>query len=140
IISFYIPWGEEEHCYVPKNVMDSVYTNGSIPMISWEPWQNLFKKNLNLEDKKVFIRIVSGEYDLYLQRFADQIKALNRPVFIRFAHEFDNPFYPWSERGNNTAEEFKAAWKYIHDFFEDNTTSNVVWVWNPWKEKSVKAY
>lgn len=140
IVSFYIPWGDEKQCYIPLKVIDSVYSNGSFPMITWEPWQNLFEKNEKLEDKKVFVRIVSGEYDQYLTQFSNQVKQLNRPVFIRFAHEFDNPFYPWSAKGDNTPKELKAAWIYVHNFFEKHKVFNAVWVWNPWKESAVNAY
>jgi cellulose synthase (UDP-forming) len=115
IVSFYIPWGDEQKCFVPAADMQKVYKNNSVPMISWEPWETLFANGQADNEKHVFDHIVKGRFDSYIQRFALQLKALNRPVFLRFAHEADNPFYPWSATGGNTPEQFKAAWKYVHD-------------------------
>nr|WP_121270588.1 glycosyltransferase family 2 protein [Pedobacter schmidteae] len=140
LISVYVPWGNQPQCNLPSKTIDSIYNNGSIPMITWEPWQNLFDEKIHQADKKVFQNITAGKYDSYLQRFSDQVNALKRPVYIRFAHEMDNPFYPWSGTGENTAEEFKAAWKYLYQFFFKRSVYNVVWVWNPWKAENIDAY
>jgi len=144
IVSFYMAWGDGNNSLLPASVMDSVYNNGSIPMITWEPWQSRFAKSAELnepgKEKKVFANITHGVFDNYLEKFVTQIKSLNKPVFIRFAHEADNPFYPWSSKGGNTPEEFKAAWMYVHDFFSQRQANNVVWVWNPWKPEAVDAY
>ncbi|MCX2453777.1 glycosyltransferase [Pedobacter sp. PLR] len=144
LVSIYIPWGDESQCYLPQRTVDSIYNNGSIPMVTWEPWQNLFAKNeINGKDKKdlkVFRRVLNGDYDGYLKKFSDQIKALNRPVYLRFAHEMDNPSYPWSPSGDNTPDEYRTAWKYIHQYFSKNAVYNVIWVWNPWKPETVDAY
>ncbi len=144
IVSFYIPWGDAAQCHLPARLLDSVYQNGSVPMISWEPWESLFVKSAKLtepdKEEKVFSYITSGTFDNYLGQFAAEVKKLNRPVFIRFAHEADNPFYPWSPKGGNTPEEFKNAWQYVHDFFIHNGADNAIWVWNPWKPEAVNAY
>ena len=144
IVSIYIPWGDEEKCNLPQKLIDSIYQNSSTPMITWEPWESLFQKSSGGDtlrnEKKVFSHITNAVFDDYLLKFSNQIKALKRPVFLRFAHEADNPFYPWSAKGNNTPEEFKNAWKYVHDFFSRNGAYNVIWVWNPWKATAINAY
>lgn len=142
IISLYIPWGNETQCYIPDKLVDSIYNSNAIPMISWEPWQNLFKQNrgTDFKDVKVFEKITNGVYDNYLSAFSSQVKALKKPVFLRFAHEADNPQYPWSARGNNSSAEFKAAWKYVYNYFKRNAVDNVIWVWNPWKPEAVHNY
>ncbi len=146
IVSFYISWGNAKRCFIPTSTLKSVYQNNSIPMITWEPWQILFEDSLastkakTFNDKKVFLNITHGKYDDYIKRFALDLKALNRPVFLRFAHEVDNPFYPWSKTGNNTPLEFKAAWMYLRKAFIKNNVYNVVWVWNPWKPATVNEY
>lgn len=140
IISVYVPWGDQPQCDVPGKTVDSIYRNGSVPMITWEPWQNLFDEYGTTKDRKVFKRIVEGSYDRYLKRFCQQLIELKKPVYIRFAHEMDNPFYPWSGTGDNTAEEFKAAWKYIYHYFRQQGAYHVIWVWNPWKADTVESY
>lgn len=138
IISLYVPWGEAPQCYVPDTLVQAIYRNGSLPMITWEPWATLFR-DANSE-QKMLSRISAGVYDGYLQTFAQQVKALNRPVYLRFAHEADNPAYPWSPAGNNTPEEFKAAWQYVHGFFARHHVHNVIWVWNPWSPEAAATY
>ena len=144
IVSFYIPWGDADRCRLPAKILDSVYKNGSVPMITWEPWESLFLNSSHLnksrKEKKVFFNIKSGAFDSYLKQFATEIKNLNRPVFIRFAHEADNPFYPWSPKGGNTPGDFINAWRYVHDFFTDNGVNNAIWVWNPWKPEAINSY
>jgi len=109
-------------------------------MITWEPWAALFKDKTLNSDQGMLARIASGQYDAYLERFANQVKELNRPVYLRFAHEPDNPFYPWSASGGNTPEAFKSAWQYVHRFFEQKNVYNAVWVWSPWKAENADAY
>lgn len=142
IVSLYLAWGDQQKNALPHKLLDSIYKVNAIPMITWEPWQSLFEQNKNsgTKEQKVFSHIVNGAYDEYLKRFSNQIKALNRPVFIRFAHEADNPQYPWSASGGNTPAEFVAAWKYVHEYFANHRVDNVVWVWNPWKPEVVKEY
>jgi cellulose synthase (UDP-forming) len=141
IVSFYIPWGNRSNSFLPLSKLDSTYKNGSVPMITWEPWQTLFDQGeIKYNEKKVFEHIVKGEFDDYIKSFAAQIKGLNKPVFLRFAHEADNPFYPWSSKGGNTPAEFKAAWQHVYNTFVHENVYNAVWVWNPWKPNAVKDY
>jgi cellulose synthase (UDP-forming) len=144
IVSLYLPWGDRRECDLPVGTLDSIYGQGSIPMITWEPWQTLFdgpeRPATAEKEKKIFQRIVRGDYDGFLDKFCKELKTLARPVFLRFAHEADNPFYPWSPTGGNTALEFTAAWKYVHDYFSSKNVFNVIWVWNPWKATAVDDY
>lgn len=144
IVSLYLPWGDRRECELPIGTLDSIYRQGSLPMITWEPWQTLFDETEGRataeKEKKVFQRIVQGDYDDFLDKFSKELKDLSRPVFLRFAHEADNPFYPWSSTGDNTASEFKAAWKYVHDYFSSRNAFNVIWVWNPWKATAADDY
>ena len=140
IISLYIPWGDAPQCFPPAALMQDIFSNGSVPMITWEPWTALFRDSAALKEERVMERIAAGTFDAYLQQFAAQIKALDRPVFLRFAHEPENPAYPWSATGGNTSESFKAAWKYVHTFFSRHDVHNAIWVWNPWSAATAEAY
>jgi beta-mannanase len=140
LVSFYVPWGDQPQCFVSKPLMDSVYRNQAVPMITWEPWQNLFADATPGKDEHVFEKVLSGRYDQYIGTIADELRALDRPVFLRFAHEADNPFYPWSAKGGNTPANFKAAWQYVHQLFVSHHAYNVIWVWNPWKPQAAADY
>ncbi|QLG46708.1 glycosyltransferase family 2 protein [Costertonia aggregata] len=144
IISVYLAWGDEQKNPYPKNLIEKIYKNNSIPLITWEPWASDFTFNNGLgpeeKERKIFKRIKEGIYDAYILKIAKQLKSYKRPVFLRFAHEFDNPFYPWSPSGDNTSSEFIKAWKHIHSLFGSIKGNNVVWVWNPWKPNAVENY
>jgi cellulose synthase/poly-beta-1,6-N-acetylglucosamine synthase-like glycosyltransferase/beta-mannanase len=144
IVSLYLPWGDRPECDLPVGTLDSIYRQGSLPMITWEPWQTLFdgpgRPATAEKERKIFQRIVRGNYDSFLDRSCKALKALARPVFLRFAHEADNPFYPWSPTGGNTPLEFTDAWKYVHDYFSSRNVFNVIWVWNPWQATAVDDY
>ena len=71
---------------------------------------------------------------------AENLRDLNSPVFLRFAHEMENPMYPWSRSGGNTPDEFVAAWKYIHYRFEKTGAQNITWVWSPWSLEGFESY
>lgn len=145
IISFYQAWGPESIENFPDIMLNKlIREKGIIPMITWEPWSSTFpefKEDFNLAtDRKVMRAITKGRFDDYLKAYCDKIKSLQGPVFIRFAHEPDNPQYPWSLSGANTAEEFKEAHRYVVNFFAENAVGNVAWVWNPWDYRDLEKY
>ncbi|WP_162418338.1 glycosyltransferase [Cyclobacterium roseum] len=141
IISTYLAWGDDP---LPISRWQKVIDHGAIPMITWEPFTNLFEEYKNhpdlRENKKVLQYISKGHFDTYIDQMALALRDLKSPVFLRFAHEMDNPMYPWSEAGGNSPEEFKAAWIYIYERFEDLGAKNVSWVWSPWSASKMKAY
>ena len=145
IVSFYQGWGQESIDNFPLKKLDDLIINrGTTPMITWEPWSATFEEfeddSLLSQNKKVMKAIAEGRFDFYLEKYAKKIKALHGPVFIRFAHEFDNPFYSWSTKGGNTPEEFIEAHRHIVDYFALHGVSNVAWVWNPWKHDAMHMY
>ncbi|MVT10534.1 glycosyltransferase [Chitinophaga sp. ysch24] len=136
IISCYIPWGDAPQCSLPDSLMKTIYETGAIPMITWEPWTTLFKGRTS---QNLLQDVILGRFDGYLGKFARQLKALDRPVFLRFAHEPGNPVYPWAAPENNMAA-YVQAWRYVHDFFDNTGAHNVIWVWNPWKPETAAGY
>jgi Glycosyltransferases, probably involved in cell wall biogenesis len=107
IVSFYIPWGAA----LPVDSLEQVYRSGGIPMITWEPWPVAYN-------------------DDSIASFAARIALLDKPLFLRFAHEPENTRYPWS---HYTPEAYVANWKHVHELFDRAGASQVIWVWNPWK-------
>lgn len=145
IVSFYQAWGPESISQFPDSVLNvAIREKGVVPMITWEPWSSTFpefKEDFNLAtDRKVMAGIIDGKFDHYLEQYSEKIRALSGPVFLRFAHEPDNPQYPWSKAGANTAEEFKEAHRYVVNFFAVRGVANVAWVYNPWNDKNAEKY
>ncbi len=139
IISLYVAWEKEFESNFPGLLLDSIYRQKSIAMITWEPWLNSFKDEIK-HDKHVFELIEEGYFDVFITRFAEKLKSLDSPVFLRFAHEFDNPFYPWYISGDSASLKFKNAWIHTYEIFKNIEANNVIWVWNPWKPENVAAF
>ncbi|WP_017732323.1 glycosyltransferase family 2 protein [Nafulsella turpanensis] len=144
LVSFYQAWGPQSLHQFPERQIRQVYAEGAIPMITWEPWTNLFPQfegdSAMQHNRKVMQAITEGKFDPYLQAYAEKLAGLEKPVFLRFAHEPDNPHYPWSATGGNTPEEYVEAWRYVVELFREEDAENVIWVWNPWEEVTMMEF
>jgi hypothetical protein len=109
--------------------MNNVRNHGSIPMVSWEPW--LYTAGTN-QPQFQLSKIISGTFDSYIQRWADDSKAWGHPYFLRFAAEMNGNWFSWSEQVNgNQPGEYVRAWRHVHDIFTSRGVTNVTWVWSP---------
>ncbi len=144
IVSLYHAWGDKNVAVFPEKEISDIYANNAIPLLSWEPWGQHMIAGDSVpelkEEKHIFKHIAAGTLDSYIIQVGKKIKALNRPLFLRFAHEFDNPNYPWSYSGGNSAEDFKNAWIHVHTIFNKIGVYNAIWVWNPWTYKNLEAF
>ncbi|MEX0660661.1 MAG: glycosyltransferase [Balneolaceae bacterium] len=139
IVSLYIAWEKDIESNFPNAILESVYQNKSIPMITWEPWLHSFEDEIT-GSAHVYDLISSGFFDDYISQFADKLKNLDMPVFLRFAHEFDNPFYPWFMSGKEAETKFKDAWIHTYEIFKNSNAHNVIWIWNPWKAENLAEF
>jgi len=139
IISLYLAWEKNIESNFPQLLIDSIYKQKSIPMITWEPWLNSFKDELN-DSIHVYELIEAGYFDNYITSFSEKLKNLHRPVFLRFAHEFDNPFYPWYVNGDDASIKFKKAWIHTYEIFKNNNARNVIWIWNPRQSDNMASF
>lgn len=90
-------------------------TNGRTPLIT-------FGSGYNTVD------VANGNFDSYFGQLADQIAALQHPVFLRFDHEMDaaaNAGYVIS------ASDFIAAYRHVHALFAAHGVTTSAWVWEP---------
>jgi len=92
--------------------------------ITWEPWDYSKRRNITLRD------IARGKHDKYIDSWANASKSFGGEVWIRFAHEFNGNWYPWSTSANGKSEKnYIAAWRHIHDRFTRAGAFNVRWIW-----------
>lgn len=144
LVAQYIPWTDRYDEKLADSLLQFMSSSTAYPLITWEPWVSTFTKYTDNDElkneKKGLSYVTSGYFDDYIVDFAQQLKALNKPVFLRFAHEPDNPMYPWSPSGGNSPGDFIAAWKHVHSLFQKAEAHNVLWVWNPWKAENMKDY
>jgi hypothetical protein len=140
IISIYQAWGDRpDEAEFPLRAASTIDRLGSIPMITWEPWVKDFDAGLRPNLPKPAEReyaslaaIARGDYDFYVTRWATSAAQYGKPLYLRFAHEMNDPYrYPWGPQNGNRPDDFIAAWKHVHLIFQKMNATNVLWVWSP---------
>ena len=139
LVAFYVAWGDKPDQQFPVRMVETISEMGSVPVITWEPWVVDFdpKVRRNLpplaEREYASLRAIArGDYDFYIVPWARAAAAHGKPLFLRFAHEMNDPYrYPWGPQNGNRPEDFIAAWKRVHDIFQKMEATNVIWVWSP---------
>ncbi len=112
----------------PLADLDAVAARGATPVLTWEPWDWSAPAGgrVTLRD------IAAGDHDAYVRGWADALRHWGRPVHLRFAHEQNGDWYPWAVGvGGTTAADHVAAWRHLHQVFEEAGAGNVEFVWNP---------
>ncbi|MEA2572661.1 MAG: hypothetical protein QOI24_4662 [Acidobacteriota bacterium] len=140
IISIYQAWGDRpDETDFPLRAASTIDRLGSIPMITWEPWMKDFDAGLRTNlpspaerEYASLAAIAHGDYDFYVTRWAASAAQYGKPIFLRFAHEMNDPYrYPWGPQNGNRPDDFIAAWKHVHLIFAKMNATNVLWVWSP---------
>jgi mannan endo-1,4-beta-mannosidase len=113
----------------PTGPMEGIRDHGSIPVYSWAsqsiPSQTS-EPDFQLADT------ISGRYDEFIRRFAEDARDWGHPFFLRFNWEMNGNWFPWMEGVNgNQPGESVAAWRHVHDIFTEVGADNVTWVWCP---------
>ncbi len=138
LIQIYNAWGSKPSEQFPRIAVETIIKLGSIPVITWEPWLNDFDSEEyqgipvpEKRDKDCLAFISYGTYDKYIIDWAKDLKKVNKPVFVRFAHEMNDPYrYPWGPQ-NNKPQDFVAAWQHVHMLFDSIGADNAIWIWAP---------
>ncbi len=134
IQSFYLTWGDREEDKFPLDLIREIDKHPAIAMITWEPWTTEFirnKKRGNYPGKNDLQEIADGVYDEYIRQWAREAIIFGKPFFLRFAHEMNNPQYPWSHAAKDKPQDFIDAWRHVWKVFREEGAKNVVWVWSP---------
>ncbi|MBN2736096.1 MAG: hypothetical protein JXR70_03885 [Spirochaetales bacterium] len=119
-IMWYLDWSTD----FPTEDVQRVYNAGYMPHLTWEPWFFDGTEKINLDD------ILQGKWDAYISAWASAAAAFGKPMLLRWGHEFNGNWYPWSlaQNGNNAAR-YSAAFKKIHGIFDLVGADNVEWIW-----------
>lgn len=127
---YFLTWQQD---FDPATVMDA-YSHAELPLLSWEPWaggsSDLAKATG--QPQYALSTIIDGTHDAYITKFAEAVRDSKWPIAMRFMHEMNGNWYPWSERVNHNAPgQFAEAWRHVHDIFTKVGATNVIWVWSP---------
>lgn len=130
LVMWYQGWGLTDSTqYFQTSWMNNVRSHGSIPIVTWEPW--LYTAGITQTHYQL-IDIINGDFDAYIQKWAEDSKTWGYPYFLRFAPEMNGNWFPWSEQVNeNKPGEYVKAWKHVHNIFSNTRVTNVTWVWSP---------
>jgi beta-mannanase len=113
----------------PIALAEAINDRGAVPLISWEPWD---WDGGTEQPAYALRRILAGDHDALIDRWATEVAAYRRPVLLRFAPEMNGDWRPWSIGLNgNRAHEYVATWRHVRERFARAGAANAIWVWNP---------
>lgn len=113
---------------MPGDAAQKLLNDGYTPILTWEP---LFAGYTRLDPVQPRLsNILNGDYDSYIDAFADAVKGLSDTVIIRFMHEFEGDWYPWSIVHNDgDPNKYVNAFRKVVDRFRARGASKVKWMW-----------
>lgn len=118
-VLMFLDWGK----FIDDRTIQDVYGRGSVLMVTWEPWDAVHKTGID------YAALLEGRYDEYIRTFALKLKAVGKPVLLRFAHEMNGNWYPWA--GQKVGyEEYQKIFKHLHEVFDQVQAENVRWVFS----------
>jgi hypothetical protein len=101
-------------------------------LVTWEPWQPVppelgvqgqFREQPGYSNRD----IAAGAQDAYILAFARSLATFRGRVDLRYAHEMNGTWYPWS----HDPVAYRRAWRHIVRLFRSAGASNVRFVWSP---------
>ena len=142
MVGYFSGWDETFRA----NAVTRAWDRNQLPMLTWEsrpigsPNSQVDEPDYQLPDIIGDPEAgVAGKYDDYIHQYAKDIVATGLPLAIRFDHEMNGVWYPWSEttgkgesiNGNNVGDYVKT-WQHVHDIFEQEGANDlVIWTWAP---------
>ena len=130
---FFTGWPSNRIPDFPLSKCDQIVANGAMPQVS----DSRYPFPLDA--------IINGPFDNYIKSYAEQVKNWGKQLFIRLGHEFNGDWYTYggANNGGGTTdgfgdpavadgpERFIAAYKHVHDLFNEAGVTNVTWIWCP---------
>ena len=127
IWTLFSKWGDVETRDFPASAASWIRAEGAVPMIFWEPYTNVHSC-----EYARFSQVKNGLHDGYIRDWARDAAAYGGKVLLRYAHEINGKFFPWGLRNqlcDNTASDFRAAWKRVYNIFKSEGATNVKFLW-----------
>ena len=131
----------------PTEQVNLVRSYGSIPLLYWSPWDIPFDNGQDHgPDKFALDKILKGDWDHYIDTWADEAKKIPCQFFVAFGCEMNGTWFPWSGyfygkgkiMGDKKAkqplyagpEKYKQAYRYVVDRVRARGASNILWVFH----------
>lgn len=147
LIQIYSAWGSKGDQAFPRLRAQAIYDLGSVPMITWEPWLEDFNpgefpfvENNTRVNRGGMKAVAEGEFDRYIDEWAESAKKFRQPFFLRFGHEMNDPYrYPWGPQ-NNAPQDYVKAWQHVVNRFKKAGAENAIWIWSPHPAYAFEEY
>jgi hypothetical protein len=121
-------WGGPGSGFPDMDLMNGLYARHITPLVFWQPTD---PTTTHLA-KYAYINIRDGDFDKYIKRWARAAKSYGHTILLRFAHEMDGDWFPWSiSKYGNNATRFVKAWRHVWGIFHKVGATNVRFVWSP---------
>ena len=110
-----------------KNLVQSdlayIKITGKKLMITFEPWN----PNEGMAQSTDYLKEINeGKHDAYITSFAQSVKEFGNTTYLRFAHEMNGNWYPWSQKPTL----YVGAYRRVVELFRSAGASNVKFVWS----------
>ena len=126
VVNIFMAWEWERP--LPTVTLQRIHELGALPAITWEPWHPADGAD---QPQYALKRITTGAFDAYIMQWAKAAASFGQPMQIRFGHEMNGTWYPWSIGVNgNSANDYRNAYRHVHDMFIAAGAANVQWVWS----------
>jgi beta-mannanase len=130
-------WGEQTF---PTRNLEIIVRHDAIPLIYWSPWDRPYEQDHG-PDRFSLDAILAGKWDAYIDAWAWQAKAFDRPLFVAWGLEMNGTWFPWSgyfcgggkELARNLfagPERFKNAYRHVVDRVRAAGADKIIWVFH----------
>ena len=129
----FIPWEPSDVAGLRRASDYATRRNRSL-MVTIEPWPTQGRNRQTL-----FTDITRGTYDADIDTVASALSALDRPLFVRWGHEMEDPTgrYPWA---SSDAKGYVQAYRYFVDRCRPWSQGRFSFVWSPKGKRGMSAY
>lgn len=120
-------WPDDGRPDFPASFARAAQAAGAVAMVTWEPWWDYSHERYPL-----LADIAAGRHDAFIRGFLRQAEAFGHPWFLRFAHEMEGSFYPWTTDfdARQSAEAYVAAFRHIA-LLAHEIAPRTLMVWSP---------
>lgn len=107
----------------PKGELESAFADGRITELTLQH---------SGQNDVILYKILNGDYDDYLNRYAQGIREFGHPILFRLNNEMNGDWVTYSSyHASKDTDLYIEAWRYIYRIFENNHVDNAIWIWNP---------
>ncbi len=116
--------------------MSEHHARGGIVSVSWHPFNPIDGSDSWTVRTDTTVRALlpdgseHARLDTMLSRVARFLQDLPCPVLFRPWHEQSGEWFWWGSKGC-TREEYKALYRYTHDFLQQACPNKIVWAYSP---------